>query len=146
VIDPNLEPIVVEIRLTEEANGEALRSAGGRTWLDWTGVEGFSGDKAVGRFDYERLHELFDRSAANKDYLVQRADINAQTMNVQTSKLSVDFLAACERDWRMRTRSRVRMFAHAAARHRAHGLPAGPLTVHSVGWLSVQLKEQKVTI
>jgi hypothetical protein len=61
---------------------------------------------------------------------------------MQTAKLSADFLAGLERDYRMRTRSRVRMFVHGGNRASANGLAIGPLA-RNTDWLSRKMTATK---
>jgi hypothetical protein len=57
--------------------------------------------------------------------------------DLQTSKLSSDYLAAMERDVRARRRSRVRSFVHSEITlPAANGEETGALTRNTMGWLT----------
>jgi hypothetical protein len=110
---------------------------GDRPWMDFQDVA------VAGKFDLKALHSLFSRQTSNRAYTQLRENPAAISKDIQTAKLSADFLAGTERDYRMRQRSRVRMFVHGLARAAVHGNAAGPLTTHSVGWLSRAITDDK---
>ena len=132
MIDPQLEQSVVPYMIqTEKSISTKMKAGGDRPWLDFAGHEGLT---PAGKFEFGVLHENFNRRAATDNYASKD---KAQVKDVQTSKLSIDFLAGCERDWRMRTRSRVRMFVHAEVTSPASfGDAAGPLRRNTIDWMS----------
>lgn len=134
--EPNINKVVTSLQAVEKNNAEALKTAGRRQWMDFADL------LLVGKFEYEKLHKVFDRTAGNAAYIKGRASAEARSKDVQTAQISVDLLAAMERDWRMRTRTRIRMFAHAAARKRGNGLGVGPLYRNTVDWLGSIQKDE----
>jgi hypothetical protein len=136
-IDPQLEKVVSSMAKAEAAIATKSAKGGDRPWLDFHDLT------PAGKFDMKALHGLFDRKAANDAYAKLREGPETLSKDIQTIKLSADFLAGVERDYRMRQRSRVRMFVHGLARTAAHGNAAGPLTKHSIGWLSRALTDDK---
>ena len=75
---------------------------------------------------HQEVSDSFSRDVPEKEYNPAVDDLG-QVRSMQAAKLQNDMLAALERDYRMRHRSRVRMMAHATARLATHGQPAGPL-------------------
>jgi hypothetical protein len=136
-IDPQLEKVVSSMAKAEAAIAAKGAKGGDRPWLDFHDIS------PTGKFNFAGLHGLFDRKVSNDAYAKLRENPNAVSKDIQTAKLSADFLAGTERDYRMRQRSRVRVFVHGLARAAVHGNAAGPLTKHSVGWLSRALTDDK---
>jgi hypothetical protein len=136
-VDPNFEIIVRQAQQQLETVGKGIRSEDEqRRWFDFREV-----GTPVGKFEYEKLHTLFDRSKGNEEYIKMRKDKDAKVGEAQTAKISVDFLAAMERDFRLRHRSRIRLFVHASCRHTSHSQDNGPLRVNTIGWLASFSKE-----
>jgi hypothetical protein len=141
MIDPQLEQSVVPYMIqTEKRISEKMKAGGDRPWLDFADYKGLT---PAGKFDFAKLHENFNRKSATDDYASKRKQRDAQVKDIQTSKLSIDFLSGCERDWRMRTRSRVRMFVHAEVTSPAAlGDSAGPLRKNTIDWMSNIMVEE----
>lgn len=99
-----------------------------RPWMDFAalGMEG--------NFDFESLQDVFDITDAENDYAKSRQD-GGLTKNMQTAKLSADWVAQFGRDFRYRKRSRIRRFVHAALRAQGDKEANGPLCLHSQGWM-----------
>ena len=99
-IDPQAEKVVGSMVETEDKDQNfVLEGSGRRKWLDFADVE------EAGKFEFDKVHQIFSRDKSNDDYAQQRADQNAKGKNLQTAKLSGDFLAGCERDFRMMRQS-----------------------------------------
>lgn len=81
------------------------------------------------------LHSVFSRDSVNEIYVAARQKSDAKSQEIALAKLAGDFLAACERDKRMQWRSRIRIFAHAAARCAGNGVSSGPLRRNTVDYL-----------
>ena len=141
MIDPQLEQSVVPYMIqTEKSISEKMKAGGDRPWLDFAEYEGLT---PAGKFEFDKLHENFNRRAATDDYASKRKVRDTQVKDIQTSKLSIDFLAGCERDWRMRTRSRVRLFVHAeVAGPAGMGENTGPLRKNTVDWMANIMVEE----
>jgi hypothetical protein len=135
-VDPQLQKIVSYLVSAEDKVAKGTFGAGQRPWVNFSDV------KKAGKFDYAALHELFDRSASNDAYAKGTTDATTPGKDMQTAKLSADFLAGFERDYRMRTRSRIRMMVHGGNRAAANGLGNGPLR-RNTDWLARVLTASK---
>ena len=131
-----LEKVVNEMSTTSGRIATGTFGAEGRPWLNFEKLQ------KVGQFDYEGLHQLFDRKPANDEYAKAISSAAARKL-AQVAKLAADYLAGMERDMRMRRRTRIRMFVHGGNRAAANGQDNGPLKVHSIGWLSRISGEEK---
>lgn len=106
-----------------------------RPWLN------FSSDKMkvpLTKKDEEKLHESLSRDELEEKYIKAiNAEAGESKLNeVAVPKLEGDFLAAIERDKRMQMRSRIRQFAHSAARSAGRGNDIGFLRKHTLDYLS----------
>lgn len=132
-LDKKFEKLIDYLVEREEAVADAMQSQGDpRPWLNFS-----TGDlvvKATEKTEAE-LDKVFDRNDANEAYVKARSDEEAKSRDVAVSKLAGDFLAAFERDMRMRWRGRIRMIAHAAARRAGNGKASGPLRRCTVDFL-----------
>jgi hypothetical protein len=140
-IDPQLQNVIPYLVSTEASIGQGTLGLEQRPWMNFDGITGSA--TAIGKFDLPGTHALFDRSASNDAYVTARQDTETKTMDIQTIKISADLLAGLERDYKMRIRSRIRMFVHASCRAAANGLDIGPLNNNSIGWLSRMLTAQE---
>ena len=80
--------------------------------------------KTLDGFDSNKISETFSRAEAAQEYL-KAIKPDGKLSDAQSIKQQSDMLAAMERDLRMRYRSRVRMFAHGAARIKSAGVGGG---------------------
>jgi len=140
-IDPQMQKVVDYMVTTENSVAEKSRQNGDRPWMNFDKVA------KAGKFEFEQVHKIFDRSASNDEYGRLRSQKQSESKDLQTAKLSSDFLAGCERDYRMRTRSRVRMLVHCAVTSAASfGNNEGGLRRNTVDWLGRVLADtRKVT-
>jgi hypothetical protein len=136
-MDANLTAVISYIEGAELKISDGIFNKGRRPWLDFADLD------KVGKFDLPNLHKLFNRDQANKDVLDARDQPDTEAKEIQTAKLSIDILAGLERDHRMRTRSRIRMFVHGGLRASFYGDTAGPLQRNTVDWLGRIMTEQK---
>lgn len=135
-IDPQLEKVVQYLITTENTISTKLRANSDRPWVDFETV------KRAGKFDFSALHQIFDRQASNNEYVSKRQNDKTQAKDLQTAKLSGDYLAALERDHRARTRSRIRTFVHGGVVATAsNGNAQGPLRRNTLDWLGRILTE-----
>jgi hypothetical protein len=81
---------------------------------------------AIDGFDHKAIMELFNRDGTAKAYSDSLTP-DSSYRHTQAAKVQGDILSAFERDFRMRTRSRIRMMAHAVSRMKTHSLPKGPI-------------------
>lgn len=137
-IDEQFQMVIDYLIKQQKASGNALLNGGARTWQDFVEVED------VDRFDFKEQAKIFSRSAANNQYETLHANGTGLVKEVQAVKQSSDVLAGLERDYRMRTRTRVRMFVHSANRNSGNGLAHGPLKVNTIGYIGSILGEDKV--
>ena len=129
-IDPNLEKVVSTLQADLGFVADGLCKAGQRLWSDFRDIQ------PIGKFEYEKIHALFNRDKANEEYIQGRNKLNTVAREVQTAKLSGDFLAGMERDYRMRHRSRIRMFIHTGGRYDANSQAIGPLRRNTTEWFN----------
>ncbi len=138
-IDQQLEKVINYMVTTEKTISEKLRANSDRPWLDFEPVQ------KAGKFDFSKIHQIFTRQASNNEYVSKRQDDQALAKDIQTAKLSGDYLAALERDHRLRTRSRVRTFVHAGVvSASANGDAQGPLRRNTLDWLGRVLTEDSI--
>lgn len=138
-IDPQFEKVVNYLIDVSKKIADGSTTSWSRPWINFQSIT------AIGKFDFAGLHELFTRKASNDSYGVKRSSADALAKDIQSSKLSGDYLAGWERDYRMRTRSRVRMFAHVASLMSTNGTDSGPLVRNSRDWLNRIMTEDKKT-
>ena len=95
------------------------------TWFFLIGVL-LTGYAILDGFDNDLVVAAFNRDGTSKAYAESLTPEDSYR-NSQAAKVQGDVLSAMERDWRMRTRPRVRMIAHALSRTGTHSLAAGPI-------------------
>lgn len=128
---------VVQYLVTAEGQiATGTFGTGQRPWLN------FSAITPVGKFDIDGLKKLFSRQEINNQYVTARNSPTTTSGNIQSAKLSADYLAGCQRDYTMRTRSRIRMLIHGGNRAAANGLEIGPLRRNSIDWITRIISEQ----
>lgn len=137
-IDEQFQTVIDYLIKQQKASGNALLNGGARTWQDFVEVAD------VDRFDFEKQATIFSREKANALYETLHAKDTGLAKEVQAVKQSSDVLAGLERDFRMRTRTRIRMFVHSANRNAGNGLAKGPLKVNTIGYVTRLLGEDKV--
>lgn len=84
-------------------------------------------DKILDGFNHDEIADTFSRNGTSKAYLETLTGEQNSFRVAQAAKVQGDVLSAFERDLRMRSRSRMRMMAHAASRMASHGVAAGPI-------------------
>lgn len=136
-IDPQLEKIVSYLVTTEDKVGQGTFGSGQRPWVNFSDIQ------KVGKFDSAGLAKLFTRQSSNDAYVKARSEKSATSGDLQTAKLASDYLAGMQRDYMMRTRSRIRTIVHAGNRAKANGMDQGPLRRNSIDWLSRIVTEGK---
>ena len=132
-LDKTFEQVIAYSVEQQEAIAKAMATqADGRPWMN------FDSDtleqKATEKKETE-LHSVFSRDKINEAYVQARQDPAAKYREIALAKVPGDFLGSCERDKRMQWRSRIRMFAHAAARSAGHGMKSGPLRKSTVDYI-----------
>ena len=123
------QTVIAAIAAVAAANATAVSTGQPRQWLNYKAAGG------GGKFDFPTLVTVFSRIGVNTDY-VGYAAVSSMAKDIQVTKLGGDVLAGLERDYRLRTRSRIRSIIHTAVRAKVNGLPAGPLTLSTIGFLS----------
>lgn len=136
-IDPNFQKIVKNLMQQQDKVGTASVGDQKRPWLNFEDL------LEAGKFEFEKVHKIFTRESSTSNYTQLRANPEAKGKELHTAKLSHDFLAQCERDYRMRTRSRVRTLVHAGATlPKSNGSKAGALQRNAIDWLGRILTEE----
>jgi hypothetical protein len=135
-IDPRLELVVKYLISTQDKIGDGTFGTGQRPWLNFDTIG------KVGQFDFAGVAALFTRNDSNDAYVSGRSEKKTRSMDLQSAKISADYLAGVQRDYLMRTRSRIRTVVHGGNRAKANGLPAGPIQRNTIDWLGRILAEQ----
>ena len=125
----SMEKVVYTIKSTSTAISSGSVALSGRPWLTFNDI------KEGGKFDLATIREIFSRTDLDRTYAEAVGNVDTKEKTVHVLKLSADFLAGMERDYRMRQRSRIRMFTHAAAISKTNGLDTGPLVRNTNHWL-----------
>ncbi len=132
-LDATFEKLVEHLVSHEEAVATAMQAQGEpRPWMNFSGADM---QTPTTEKTEAALDATFDREKANEEYVKARSDEEAKSRDVALPKIAGDFLAGFERDKRMQWRSRIRIAAHAAARHAGNGKNSGPLRRCTVDYL-----------
>jgi hypothetical protein len=135
-IDENLQNLIKYLQQQETKTADALsKQSTGRAWFNFS-EEPLSGEQRTATSNEKELHDTFNRDEANQDYVEARQNPDAKSREVALAKTAGDYLAAFERDGRMRRRTRIRMMAHSAARAKGQGSTAGALQRDIMDFLS----------
>jgi hypothetical protein len=137
MIDPQMEKLVDYLVEREAKIAAAVTEGGERPWVDFKDIV------EAGKFEYDKIHEIFNRNRSNDEYAVLRQDGKASNKDLATAKLSGDWLGSRELCQRARTRSRVRNIVHGMNRHAADGTDEGSLRRNTIQWLGRILGESK---
>jgi hypothetical protein len=129
-IDPKLQAVLTEVQTTlgetwKGTLGEALRP-----WMNFAGIA------PAGKFDFSSLFALFDRKKLNDDYLKARQQEAPVSKDIWVPKMSADLLAGFQRDYAMRSRSRIRFLAHSAVRQKMNSQGNGPFVANTITLLA----------
>ena len=127
--DPQLSKIVDYLVATEAQVALGTFGTAQRPWVNFSTIQ------KAGKFNFKAVDQIFSRTASNTSYTTDRQSKDTLSKDLQTAKLSGDYLAGCCRDYKMRTRSRIRMLVHGGNRAAANGLGEGPLMKNTIGWL-----------
>lgn len=129
-IDPTLQAVMDEIRQVRDDGWSGTMGENLRPWLNFAGVV------EAGKFDFQGVFNIFDRKKLDDDYMKARNEPGAKSKDVWIAKLSSDLLAGFQRDYLLRTRSRIRYFAHAAARGKSDGMENGPIATNTTSLIA----------
>ena len=129
-VNEKVEALIQELRDTSDGAWKGMVAEDLRPWFNFSGIE------EAGKFDIDTLRQIFDRNKLNDDYLKVRQEDEPKAKDVWVAKIQGDLLAGFQRDHFMRTRSRVRLMMHGAARHKSNGQEEGPLTVNTVNLIN----------
>lgn len=128
-----LKTAIAALSATQAANTASVATGAPRQWVRLAPARTPSA-----------LHTALDRAEVDQEYNRLRASPEALAKDLHAVKLAGDTLAAYERDWSLRTRSRVRTLAHAAARVKAAGTGGGPLRQSTLGYFGRIAAESEV--
>jgi hypothetical protein len=134
-LDSTYAALVDAMRTAQGDAHDGVAGTGARPWMDFRSIALF------GKFEISAMRAVFSRSGIDAAYNQERSNADAVAKDTQALKIMGDFLAGADRDWRMRQRSRVRMFVHGACVARANGTKSGPLQRNAIHWLSRILSE-----
>ena len=139
-IDAGFETFMSSLTNYRNDVSTALQGDQKRPWMN------FQWKNKAGQFEWDNLHKLFDRQSLNDSYQVLKAAQDTKAKDVITIKLEADYLGACERDYKMRIRSRIRSFIHSGvAAAYSEGSNDGPIRRQAMDWLTrIQTEDQSV--
>lgn len=129
-IDSQLEKVVEDLKTKMATVSTGIAGTDLRPWLNYADIQ------KVAKFDFDGYVELFNRQQSNDNYATARQKTDAIAKDVAVPKLSGDLLAGFQRDHMMRTRSRIRMFAHVASRAKFNSTGEGPLRRNTIDFLN----------
>jgi len=138
-LDTNFDAVVK--RMISELGAIASSVTSGsniRPWFLQIGKEYDDQNDAENR---DTIHDALQRNQANDNYERVRKE-NLSRNDLLLAKIQSDFMAGCERDYRARHRTRVRLMAHAAAKKLGMSLPFGPLHTNTIGFIA---RRKKIT-
>lgn len=137
-IDPQLERVVSYLVTAERQVAERMRSDCRRPWVNYATVQ------RAGKFDFSAQHQIFKRDGSNNDYISKRNNPDTEAKELQTAKLSGDYLAALERDYKARCRSRIRTLVHAEVTiPDSNGTNDGVIRKNTIDWFGRILTEEE---
>ena len=93
----------------------------------WLNLSSDTMDTPVFEKTEEALKDSLSRDEIENNYITASNNPDAKSNELALPKLQGDFLAAVERDMRMKFRSRIRQFAHSGARAAGNGNTKGPI-------------------
>jgi len=134
-IDPTFEKLIETLVDYEKQISEGeMNQSKPRPWLNFSSTKMKT---PVQEKTEEALAESLKRTELEQKYIAaSQAGDQAKSNELALPKLQGDFLATVERDKRMQWRSRIRQFAHSAARAAGGGDDKGPVRVRTLDYLS----------
>jgi len=142
-----------DLQAAVNANGTSMELSATTKWSPlYSDKESDTDGKVLNGLDPKEFVKAFDRTKLNKAYLDTlkpaeggwfTSEVKFSYRDAQAIKVQLDYLAAMERDLRMRYRSRVRMLAHGIARLQSHGLSVGPINRGVVNFVKLLADKQK---
>lgn len=141
-VDPKFRARLKELKKQAEDEKEK-RSRGDQ--VKWFRPEGWNGDI----FDYEGMHEPFDRQQANSEGVqaISNPKAPGTTGDVVAATLQIETLACMERSFRVRmTMRRNRAIAHMIARKKGHADTEGVFLNNGLQYIKEIIKQAKVPL
>ena len=136
----------------DEARADCRTFARGARGLEqprWFFSRGTDGVERPGKFDFDGVHELFDRTEAEENYMqaIETSGDGSGSGGIKQelalASNQSDVLSGMERDFFMRHRSRIRKLAHETVARRHSGSTKGAMQSALILYLENQL--QRVT-
>ena len=135
-LDKKFEQLIGGVVKVEAAKAEAAQTQGEpKPWMNFASDDIPEDQRPTEKTETELEEKTFDRTDANRTYTEARANEEAKSQDIATSKLTGDFFGACVRDKRMQWRSRIRQIAHGFAVDAGNGEEAGPLRRNTIDYL-----------
>ena len=136
MIDAHLEAKIRYLMSLYADKASAARGTGRRRWADFirsVNVDGEEARKDVDVTSMQQVRELFTREPATRRFFEALRSENPKYASLQLERLAIDYLAALERYFRARYRTRIRSFAHAAAANNMESTEYGGLYGATIG-------------
>lgn len=127
---------IQELKTDCKVVAEGMRGQGQLCWMF-----GLSED-IVGPFDLDGIHEMFDRSDLEKDYVnaITGVDKTAVKQDLSIATAQSDILSGIERDYLARHRTRIRKLAHESVAKRHSGSVHGMMQAGLLHYLEYQMQ------
>lgn len=122
--DPQLDQRLTALRK------QAIAAAASLSGTQKPKAEQLTDDQpAPAHADNEAVTQLFEPEEAVRSYLqmLQGSDADNTVAQGMAAKLQISMMSSMEREYKSRRHSRIRRYAHEAARRRRHGDPRGPV-------------------
>jgi hypothetical protein len=138
-VDPNFEKQLRQLKEDSKANGDAVQQ---NEQVGWFRPDGWNGDV----FDYDGMHEPFDRKKANADFVaaISNPDAPGTSGDLIATTTQIDYLACLERAFRVRHAMPVpRLLLHAAGTMKGNGTDKGVFMLCGVEYVRRLVSEAK---
>lgn len=138
-VDPNFEKQLRKLKTDSQTNGDALQQ---NEQTQWFRPEGWNGDV----WDYDGMHEPFDRQKANSDFVQAIANPNSPgtSGDLIVATTQIDYLACLERAFRVRhAMPAPRLMMHAAGTMKGNGNDQGVFSLCGIEYIRRLVREAK---
>ena len=135
------QTLLDEIKADCATIGRGLRNQVQRRWQFSSKIDGA---EKPGKFDFDGVHELFDRTEAEENF-VQAVETPAEhtRQDLAVAKVQSDIISGMERDFILRHRSRIRRLAHESKGKTHTGSGRGVLQNTLLFYLEAQTQRVK---
>lgn len=137
VITETFQDRMTELKDDCTSIGKGMR---GTEQLRWMFSKEDNGTAKPGKFDFDGVHTLFDRSEAESNYAqALKNSPNSSKQELAVSTVQSDMLSGMERDFILRKRSRIRRLAHESVKRANTGSDFGVIELGTIFSLNEQV-------